>query len=182
MCKPNRSNILLKFKKTKYVTVVFKAETLDTTAIGMKLINYGAEVTGRVNLIDTYYEVPKGVLKLREVKGRSDAALMYYETNDTCEAENGVCLVFTLSPSGYFKHVLQEILVIKAVVNKVGETYTSNGIHVLLADVGSKCSFVELELRISLDPQQEEMSLLRLMKLGELLGFQQADKYTCTLV
>ena len=76
----------------------------------------------------------------------------------------------TVVPSGYFKDVLQEILVIKAVVNKVGETYLSNGIYVLLADVESQCSFVELELRTSLDPQQEEMSLLRLMKLGELLG------------
>jgi len=150
---------------------VFKAGTLDTTAIRMKLINYGAEVTGRFSLIDTYYEVPKGVLKLREVKGRSDAALMYYETNDIYEAENGVCHVFTLSPSGYFKPVLQEILVSKAVVNKVGEVYLLNGIQVLLADVESKCFLVELELGISLDQQQEEMSLLRLMKLGEFLGF-----------
>lgn len=178
MCKPNRSNILLKFKKTKRITVLFKAETLDASALEMKLVNYGAKVTGRVNLIDTYFEVPKGVLKLREVKGRSKAALMYYEANDAFEAKNGVCLVFTISPSEYFKHVLQEILAIKAVVNKVGETYLSNDIHILLFDVEPKFSLVELELRISPDSQQEELSLLKLMKLGKLLGFQQTDKYT----
>lgn len=172
MYKPDKSNILLKFKRDRYLIAVFKADNLDTNTIEMKLLNAGAEVAGEVSLSDTYYEVPEGVLKLREVQGGSDVALMYYTTNDASEAEKGICVVFTLSPPEYLKHVLWEVLVIKAVVNKVGKKFRLDDIHILLADVESKCFSVELELRIPLDSQQKEMSLLRLRKLGELLGFQ----------
>ena len=53
--------------------IELKAKALDLRAVRDKLIQCKAKQIGVFHQVDTYYHVPKGRLKLREVKGEVKA-------------------------------------------------------------------------------------------------------------
>lgn len=149
--------------------VELKARVDDLTAFRNKLIRYGAKQKGVFHQIDTYYEVPKGRLKLREVEGKADAELIYYERENVTVPKRSSIFILTIPKPQTFKQILERIMKITTIVDKVREIYLYESIQVHLDRVKSLGSFIEFELVSSQDADQQKKDQLRLEKLREKL-------------
>lgn len=162
MCNSNLTN------QKKIVELKTRVGGLAT--VRDKLVQCGAVRLETLRQIDTYYEVPKGRLKFREIQGEADGKLVYYERENVAEIrESFVFIVATYQPQA-FKQVLERILTIKAVVAKTREVYILEGVRVHLDEVDTLGSFVEFELATSMDSKQQGRDLRKLEELGGRLG------------
>ena len=156
-------------QKAETMMVELKARVKNLAPLRSKLIQYGAKKKGIFHQIDTYFQVPKGRLKLREVAGKTDAELIYYEREDVAEPKRSYIFVLTIPEPQTFKQILEKIVKISTVVDKVREIYLYKRIQVHLDRVKNLGSFIEFELVSSQDTNQQKKDLLRLEKLREKL-------------
>jgi len=149
--------------------VELKAKLDDLATVRDKLIQYSAEQVGTFHQIDIYYEIPKGRLKLREVEGKIDAELIYYERENVAEPKRSSVFILTIPQPQIFKQILERIMKVKAVVDKIREIYFFEGIQVHLDTVRGLGFFIEFELITSQDLEQQKKDLIKLEKLKERL-------------
>lgn len=159
-----------KNSKIQHTMVELKAKVDDLTTVRNKLVRYSAEQVGVFHQIDTYYEVPKGRLKQREVEGKIDAELIYYERENVAEPKRSSVFILTIPQPQVFKQILERIMKIKVVVDKVREIYFYEGIQIHLDMVKSLGSFIEFEHITSQDSEQQKKDLSKLEKLREKLN------------
>ncbi len=150
--------------------VELKAKVDDLGVVRNKLVQRGAEQVGVFHQVDTYYNVPEGRLKLREVKGKMDAELIYYERENIAEPKRSSVFILTIPQPHIFKKILGRTMKAKAVVDKVREIYLHEGVQVHLDTVKGLGFFVEFERITSPDAEQQKKDQSKLEKLKEQLG------------
>jgi len=162
--------MISKRAKVQHEIVELKARVDDLAETRDKLIEHGAERVGIFHQVDTYYEVPRGRLKLREVEGKNDAALIYYERENVANPKKSSVSILTIPQPQAFKQILALIMKAKAVVNKIREIYIYQGVQVHLDTVRSLGYFVEFELATSSYMERQKKDASKLDKLREQLN------------
>jgi predicted adenylyl cyclase CyaB len=93
---------------------------------------------------DTFFNIPKGRLKLRETDNNS--ALIYYDRKDSLEpSQSDIAISFTENPDT-LKSVLSKSLGIRGVVNKKRILYKYAQTRIHLDNVKRLGKFIELEV------------------------------------
>jgi predicted adenylyl cyclase CyaB len=104
--------------------------------------------------IDTYFVVPHGRLKLREIEGER-AELIHYYRPDTLVAHPSDYVIARVSDPGSLKDALSRALGLRVVVEKRRELYLWGHTRIHLDEVTGLGSFLELETVIA-DQTREE--------------------------
>lgn len=162
--------MISKRAKVQHEIVELKARVDDLAEIRDKLIKHGAERVGIFHQVDTYYEVPRGRLKLREVEGKNDAALIYYERENVANPKKSSVSILTIPQPQAFKQILALIMKAKTVVDKIREIYIYQGVQIHLDTVKSLGYFVEFELATSSYMERQKKDASKLDKLREQLN------------
>jgi adenylate cyclase class 2 len=156
--------------KIQHAMVELKAKVEDLSSIRSMLIQSRSEKVGVFHQVDTYYEVPKGRFKLREVEGGTQAELIYYEREDVATPKRSSVFILSMPNPQTLKLFLEQILKVKAVVDKVREIYVYEGVQVHLDTVKGLGYFVEFECITSQNAEQQEKDIARLDRLRAQLG------------
>ena len=151
-----------------------KARQVDLNA-ARKAVQAIAEVrTGGVEFqVDTYFHVPHGRLKLREINEES-ATLISYERPDQAIAR--ICsyhLVPVPDPNS-MKAALVAALGLRGVVRKRREIYCWHNVRIHLDEVSGLGTFVELEAVLVPD-DDEKLAQERLNQLCKVIGIVPGD-------
>jgi len=131
---PNRTIIELKAR----------VENLDL--IRKELLKIGAKFVAKIRQVDTYYEVPKGRLKLREAFGESPyTRLIYYERENIADIKESQVFILELKNHQKFKEFAQRILKVRCIVDKIREIYRFKNVQIHLDNVKDLGTFLEFE-------------------------------------
>jgi len=155
--------------------VELKARVPDLEVIRNRLHGLGASYVGRFHQKDTYFEVPKGRLKLREVVGEEEARLIYYERADTAGPRRSRVFIIRVQRTSPFIKRLLQILKVRVVVEKVREIYRHEGTQIHLDRVKGLGTFVEFEREVDSTPQAVEEGRAILETLMRRLGIAPGD-------
>ncbi len=111
-----------------------------------------------------------GRLKLREVKGETDAKLIYYERENIAKPKRSSVFILTIPRAPRtIKQILEHIIKTKAVLEKVREIYFYKGTQIHLDTVKRLGSFIEFEHTSSQDSEKQKADVLKLEKLMKQL-------------
>ena len=102
-----------------------------------------AEFKGTDHQVDTYFNVVKGRLKLRE--GNIENNLIYYERNDQPGAKESSFQLINVPDAKGLKEVLIKSLGVKVVVEKKREIWFIKNVKFHLDEVSGLGSFAEIE-------------------------------------
>ncbi len=132
-----------------------------------------AEDRGTLLQKDTYFDVPKGRLKLRR-EGSAAHLIAYERPNLPGQRESHYRIVETEDPSG-LEEALADVLGITAVVKKERRLFLFKGVRVHLDRVDGLGSFIELEGVAA--PGELDLSRLEgpLTELRSSFGIDEAD-------
>jgi len=155
--------------------IELKARVNSPIAIRVWLGKHGARKVGAFHQVDTYYQIPQGRLKLREVEGTPNAELIYYEREDVAGPKRSSVLILEIQDPNALKQILGRIVGIKVVVDKVREIFFYENIQVNLDQVSGLGSFVEFELVTSQNLKNQEQGSAKVEKLREQLGISPKD-------
>ena len=148
----------------------FKARTTELDKLEKKLLDLTPKFIGEDNQTDTYFNVAKGRLKLRE--GNIENSLIYYERENSADAKQSDVLLYSYTPdlpTGQAGKTLKEILIkvhgIKVIVEKKRKIYFIENVKFHFDTIAELGTFIEVE---AIDKDGN----LGIEKLKE-----QADKY-----
>ena len=140
--------------------VELKAKITDLEKMRKKLLEKGAKQVGVYRQLDTYYNVPRGRLKLRVVNG-SSGQLVFYLREDVSQPKESKVYLATIDRPGELAAVLAEALGVKCIVDKVREVYSWRGVEVHLDKVRGLGEFLEFELEVSAGNEEKGKKLLK---------------------
>ena len=121
----------------------FKARVDNTETYENKLLALNPRFAGVDHQVDTYFNVSKGRLKLRE--GNIENALIYYERENVADAKRSDIILFRFQPAKALKEILTMQLGIKVVVDKLRKIYFINNIKFHFDTVNTLGNFIEVE-------------------------------------
>jgi len=153
----------------KHKMVELKARVDDHDFLRKILSALGAKHAGTFQQTDSYFKVPEGRLKLREVKDDSVAELIYYERENVEGPKSDDAFILRVQEPEELKKILKKILTPLIVVEKVREIYRYEGTQIHLDTVKKLGKFVEFERQTSDDPKSIKKDRLILEKLMEKL-------------
>ena len=149
--------------------VELKAKIDDIDKVREKILKLNAEFIGKFHQIDTYFNVPKGRLKLREVEGKPYAQLIYYERENIAAPKKSKVFILEISNPEEFKEKTKKVLGVKSVVDKVREVYVYRETKIHLDSVKGLGFFIEFEKETLESEIEETRSFLeKLMKKLEI--------------
>jgi predicted adenylyl cyclase CyaB len=151
--------------KVQYMMVEMKARMDSLDDVRTQLFETGARRVGVFHQVDTYYRVPKGRLKLREIEEETAAQLVYYERENVAEPKRSTVFLVTIPRPQKFKRLVEQVVRIRGVVDKIREIYSYEGTQIHLDTVGDLGFFVEFERGTSTDPKDQKEDLQRLEQL-----------------
>jgi adenylate cyclase class 2 len=149
--------------------VELKAHVDDHDFLRKKLSALGAKHAGSFQQTDSYFKVPEGRLKLREVKDDSTAELIYYERENIAGPKSDEAFILRVQEPEELKKTLKKMLTPLVVVEKVREIYRYKGTQIHLDTVKKLGKFIEFERQISDDPKRIKKDRLNLEKLMKKL-------------
>ena len=126
-----------------HLNIEFKAICQDPTRIRDFLKKHNAKFNGIDHQIDTYFNVSKGRLKLRE--GKIENYLIYYERTDKEGPKESKVTLFEVNLDSNLKEILVKSLGIKIIVNKKREIYFIENVKIHIDDVEGLGNFIEVE-------------------------------------
>lgn len=126
-----------------FLNVEIKARTNKDDKIRAFLLEHGAEFKGIDHQTDTYFNVQKGRLKLRE--GNIENNLIYYERVNENGPKNSHFNLIKVTDASGLKEVLKKALGIKIIIRKKREIYCIGNVKFHLDDVPELGKFVEIE-------------------------------------
>ena len=126
-----------------FVNIEIKARTNRTASIREILLQNGADFKGTDYQADTYFNVPKGRLKLRQ--GNIENTLIYYERENQSGPKQSNFNLVQVADGDALKELLQKSLGIKVVVEKQREIYFIDNVKFHLDTLGQLGNFVEIE-------------------------------------
>ena len=112
------------------------------------MLELGAEYQKTMHQIDTYFAVPKGRLKLREIDGET-AQLVYYERADESASRYSNYSIVEITDTPGFKQMMTDALGVRAIVDKVRELWMYGNTRIHLDEVKNLGHFIELETVIT---------------------------------
>jgi adenylate cyclase, class 2 len=134
-----------------------KARDADPAATIERCLALGAEDHGELRQRDTYFEVPRGALKLREEQpGRPH--LIHYERARSAHPRESAYRIAPVADAEGLALTLSAALGVRAVVVKRRRLFLWCGVRIHLDEVNGLGSFVELE---ALAPPASDLTLER---------------------
>ncbi len=128
------------------VTLVeLKAKIEDIEKMRKELLSLGAHYVGKYHQKDTYFETPRGRLKIRETKEKETIDIVFYERQDIPDIKESKILLVQAKPSEIAKELLAKLFTVKIVVDKIREIYKLNKTQVHLDIVTKLGTFIEFE-------------------------------------
>lgn len=126
-----------------HLNVEIKAHCKNPSIVLEVLKKRKAKFTGEDHQVDTYFNVKKGRLKLRE--GNIENALIYYERPDQAGPKNSQVHLYKCKPDKALKEVLAASLGVFKIVDKRRKIYFIGNVKFHLDEVKGLGSFVEIE-------------------------------------
>ena len=126
-----------------HINFEFKAATKDIGALEKKLLQLNPNFIGEDKQTDTYFNVTKGRLKLRE--GNIENSLIYYERQDVADAKQSDVLLYRHQPDKSLKDILIKLHGIKVVVNKIRKIYFIENVKFHFDNIDELGAFIEVE-------------------------------------
>lgn len=121
----------------------FKARCPDLAAV-RAILAERARYETTLRQTDTYFVVPRGRLKLREIDSRP-AQLIFYERPDVSDVRTSQVFLATVTAPEDLRHLLSVTLGVRTRVVKVREIWRVGGVQVQLDTVDGLGDFVELK-------------------------------------
>ncbi|HQX74497.1 MAG TPA: class IV adenylate cyclase [Chitinophagaceae bacterium] len=121
----------------------FKAATNNLAGLETLLLQQNPVFIGEDHQVDTYFNIEKGRIKLRE--GNIENALIHYEREDFAGAKSSHVLLYQHQPDKKLKEILVKALGIKAVVDKRRKIYFIDNVKFHFDTVKELGTFVEVE-------------------------------------
>lgn len=125
------------------LNVEFKARTSQLDELEKKLISLNPQFIGEDHQTDTYFNVSKGRLKLRE--GNIENALIHYERENAAKARQSNVLLYQHQPDKTLKDILIKLHGIKVIVEKTRKIYFIGNVKFHFDHVKGLGTFVEVE-------------------------------------
>ena len=154
--------------------IELKAKTPNLEPKKEKILELGGKIDGIYFQTDTYFNSPKGRLKLREVEGQVKAKLIYYERVDTPNPKESNVTIYETNDPSILKELMNSILGTKVVVMKKREIYNYEGTQIHLDFLEELGTFIEFERPLTKRPQDR----LVLQELMRALNVKQEDLVT----
>lgn len=126
-----------------HINIEIKARTSRLEEIRETLRKCGAEFKGTDHQVDTYFNVNRGRLKLRE--GVIENHLIYYARENISGPKKSIVVLHKNNPDSNLKEILAASLGIRVVVDKNREIYFIENVKFHLDVVLGLGSFVEIE-------------------------------------
>ena len=126
-----------------FINIEFKVRVADPGILEKKLLELGPEFIGEDHQTDTYFNVGKGRLKLRE--GNIENSLIYYERPDTAGSKQSDILLYQHLPDPMLKDILVRVHGIKVIVDKIRRIYFIDNVKFHFDNIASLGSFIEVE-------------------------------------
>ena len=123
--------------------IEFKARTSDKEAKEKTLLSLNPVFKGEDQQVDTYFNVDKGRLKLRE--GRLENALIWYNRTDEAGSKHSQVLLHKHNPDPALKEMLTLVHGIKVIVNKKRRIYFVDNVKFHFDEVEGLGTFIEVE-------------------------------------
>ncbi len=151
----------------------FKAKVNDLNIYEEKLLTLNPVFKGEDHQKDTYFNVTKGRLKLRE--GNIENALINYNRENTANAKLSEVILYQHTPDKALKDILKIQLGIKIVVDKRRRIYFIDNVKFHFDTVATLGTFIEVE---AID-NKEQFSITELKVLCDyyftFFGLQKTD-------
>jgi adenylate cyclase, class 2 len=126
-----------------HINIEFKAKAANIILLEEKLKILSPVFIGIDHQIDTYFNIPKGRLKLRE--GSIESSLIYYERADTAGSKQSDVLLYEHTQNATLKQLLTKVHGIKAVVDKQRKIYFVDNVKFHFDTVKDLGTFIEVE-------------------------------------
>ena len=126
-----------------FLNFEFKAGTSDLKNLEDKLLALNPKFIGEYNQTDTYFNVTKGRLKLRE--GNIENSLIWYERQNTAGAKQSNVLLYPHKHDKALKDILVKLHGIKVVVEKKRRIYFIDNVKFHFDTVIKLGTFIEVE-------------------------------------
>jgi adenylate cyclase class 2 len=156
--------------KVEHEIMELKAKVHDLEVVRRKLTRLGARHVGTFRQIDVYFNVLEGRLKLRELDGKNNAELIYYERENIAGPKRSNVFILKIQDPKVFKNLLKRLLKTSAIVEKVREIHRYQGTQIHLDTVEKLGNFVEFERKTLAGEQATKKNQRILEKLMEKLG------------
>lgn len=144
----------------------FKAKCDSLDVLRQRVVALKAEYCRTMHQIDTYFNVPKGRLKLREVDAETTAQLVYYERPDAAVSRYSNYQLCDISQPVAFKAMMSETLGVMVVVEKRRELWMFGETRIHLDEVVNLGQFLELETVIQNQTEAEAWAEHQLVREG----------------
>ena len=125
------------------INVEIKARCVDQARIRALLMAQGARHVGEDHQVDTYFDVQRGRLKLRE--GTIERALIYYRRPDELGPKVSDVMLYQPAPGSALKSMLVQSIGVLVVVEKRREIFFIDNVKFHLDRVDRLGTFVEIE-------------------------------------
>jgi predicted adenylyl cyclase CyaB len=127
----------------KHLNFEFKARLHNEQQVRAALKALDARFVGTDHQVDTYFQVPRGRLKVRE--GRIENSLIFYRRSNVRRARRAEVEMMLLPPRNPLRAILTRALGILAVVDKRREIYFVKNVKIHLDRVRQLGKFLEVE-------------------------------------
>ena len=137
-----------------FLNIEIKARCADPKVIRKYLVDHKAHFSGIDHQVDTYFNVKKGRLKLRQ--GIIENNLIYYERDDQEGPKASDFSLVKVEDAVGLKDILSRSLGLKTIVEKHREIYYIGNVKFHIDEVPGLGNFVEIEAGNMLAPKTKE--------------------------
>jgi adenylate cyclase class 2 len=153
--------------------IELKARCPDPPFVRRALELLDARHARTMTQLDTYFPVPQGRLKLREIDSAT-AELIWYDRPDTTEFKSSIYLVVPVPDPALLKATLTAANGLRGEVRKTRELWLFHNVRIHLDTVDHLGDFIEFEA-VMRDEISDEPSQARLTQLRQTLLVVEAD-------
>ena len=155
--------------------IELKARCPDLAAASRAARAIGARDAGLLVQTDSYFQVPRGRLKLRETDGKPAELIWYVRPNETSFRGSDYYVLPVPEPAAT-RAALSAALGLRGVVAKRRELMLWHNVRIHLDQVDRLGSFIEFEAVVGGDDADEATSHQRLAELARALHVRDEDR------
>lgn len=140
---------------TARCNVELKAKLASLAAARDVARRLATEYVGLQHQVDTYFHVPNGRLKLREIE-HATAQLIWYARPDQAHPRTSNYYLLEISDAPVARQLLTAALGVRQTVTKLREIFLYHNVRIHLDDVVGLGTFLEFEAVLSPDHSESE--------------------------
>jgi adenylate cyclase class 2 len=156
-----------------HINIEIKARCADLEKLRTVLTEIKADYKGLDRQTDTYFNVARGRLKLRQ--GSIENSLIYYERPNQARPKQSHVSLYPVENASALKQLLAAALGVREVVKKQRQIYFVQNVKFHLDVVEGLGNFVEIEATNATGRIDTAELLSQCRKYMDLLGIAQAD-------